>query len=276
MIAFLITAFSSGWSRPSCAGDGTNQTTAILAGSSASAPKDHPATTKEDLGYDIFAGKTNKIARVHSASAAWVYVIYQGGLGGRKIPRQDLPPELQAQFSYDPIKAADYQKRQAAVVAQQWALAAQQATKARTISGDAAVARLLAQEQGVQQEIENFRIQDVELTKTIERLENLGRYKAAATPKEERQVVRDRMVELKALRDQIQEQMDALPKSKATFDAEVARLQKRDNELQKEIENLRSLPGGHGRDSKAYELQAEQKAVRQRLEALRAQGCRTP
>jgi hypothetical protein len=76
------------------------------------------------------------------------------------------------------------------------------------------------------------------------------------------------MVQLKAQRDQIQAQRDALPKSKETSDAEIAKLQKRDAELQKEIENLKSLPGGHGRLDKASELAAEQKALRHRLEQM--------
>ena len=249
--------------------------TGVAAGSSGLAAKDAPPAAKEDLGYDIVAGKTNKIARVHSASPTWVYVIYEGGNGGRKIPRQNLPAELQAKYPYDPAKAADYQKRLGAAADQQSALTAQQAAKARTIAGDAANARLLAQEQAIQQEIENLQNQDVELTKNIERLENLRRWKAAAQPKEARQTVRDRMVQLKAQRDQIQAQRDALPKSKETCEAEIAKLQKRDAELQKEIENLKSLPRGHGRLSKASELQAEQKALRGRIQKLKA-ACPTP
>ena len=79
----------------------------------------------DDFGYDFREGKTNKIARVYSVTPTHVQVIYEGGQGGRNIPRQSLPPALQSKYPYDAEKAAEYQRQQAEAAAHQ--VAAQQA-----------------------------------------------------------------------------------------------------------------------------------------------------
>src|SRR4051794_19270642 len=86
-----------------------------IPGCQAAEPAGKSGESQENLGYDIYEGKTNKIARVHSANAVSVLVIYEGNTGGRKIPRQDLPPELQAKYPYDPAKAAEVQQQQSAL-----------------------------------------------------------------------------------------------------------------------------------------------------------------
>ncbi|HMP82026.1 MAG TPA: hypothetical protein PKA41_04885 [Verrucomicrobiota bacterium] len=69
----------------------------------------------EDLGWDLHEGKSNKIARVYSVTPAYVQVIYDGGKGGRKIPRNDLPPQLRARYPYDAPRAAEYQAQKAEI-----------------------------------------------------------------------------------------------------------------------------------------------------------------
>ncbi len=73
-----------------------------------------PAIHK-DLGCDIHDGKTNKIARVLNADPLNVYVLYEGGKGGRKISRLELPPQLAATYPYEPDKAAAFLEQQARV-----------------------------------------------------------------------------------------------------------------------------------------------------------------
>ena len=76
-------------------------------------------TPPEDLGYDVFEGKTNKIARVYAVTPTHLQVLHEGGKSGRKIPRQELPPELAAQYPYNAAKAAGYQQQQMDIAARQ-------------------------------------------------------------------------------------------------------------------------------------------------------------
>lgn len=62
---------------------------------------------KEDFGYDVHNGVTNKIARIATVDPRYIWVVYEDGVSGRKIPRSELPPQLQARFPYDPKKAAE-------------------------------------------------------------------------------------------------------------------------------------------------------------------------
>jgi len=64
-----------------------------------------PVAPKEDLGYDIVDGKTNKIDRVVQADPRFVWVLYENDSGTRRIPRDELPPTLAAKYPYDPKKA---------------------------------------------------------------------------------------------------------------------------------------------------------------------------
>jgi hypothetical protein len=90
-----------------------------------------PAETRnaqqEDLGFDVFEGKTNRIARVAKVDPRFVWVVYEDSKTGRKIPRAELPPQLQAKYPYDPQKAvasinAHAQEAQAEAAAQKTAL----------------------------------------------------------------------------------------------------------------------------------------------------------
>lgn len=65
----------------------------------------------EDLGHDLFNGKTNKIARVIEATPTHVRVRYENG-GERNIPRLDLNSPLKERYHYDAQAAADYLKKQ--------------------------------------------------------------------------------------------------------------------------------------------------------------------
>ena len=65
-------------------------------------------TVQEDLGCIVIEGKTNRIVSVNSADPVSVFVIYESeecGKGGRKIPRQELPPQLQEGVSPLPGKS---------------------------------------------------------------------------------------------------------------------------------------------------------------------------
>ena len=75
-------------------------------------PEAQSAVT-EDLGYDFYDGKSNKIARVFNATPVAVQVIYEGNKGSRNIPRDNLPPQLKAKYPYDADAAAQFMKNQA-------------------------------------------------------------------------------------------------------------------------------------------------------------------
>jgi hypothetical protein len=95
-----------------------------------------------------------------------VYVLYESadcGRGGRKVSRQELPPQLQAKYPYDAAKAAEYRKQQADKAAEQAALAAQQAARARASAREA----LRQKEREILAQIDSLDKQDFELQKQV-------------------------------------------------------------------------------------------------------------
>jgi hypothetical protein len=115
----------------------------------------------EDLGLDFYNGKAYKITTVVSVTPTHVQVRYDGNFGGRKIPRIDLPPQLEAKYPYDSEKAAEYVARQSAIAIQQ--AAAQQAALQETYR---------RREQAVDAEIEKLVNQDVRLQSEVNLLEH--------------------------------------------------------------------------------------------------------
>lgn len=72
----------------------------------------------EDLGVDVYQGQTRKIARIADANPLFVTVMFEGG-GGRRIPLQELPPQLKTKYPYDADKADEYEVREARKAAEQ-------------------------------------------------------------------------------------------------------------------------------------------------------------
>lgn len=69
-----------------------------------------PAVQQEYLGYDVVDGKSNKISRIYRATPSYVWVIYDGGTGARKIPRSELQSPLKERYPYDRQEAAAFDK----------------------------------------------------------------------------------------------------------------------------------------------------------------------
>jgi hypothetical protein len=172
---------------------------------SAAAPTKQPQpAVQEDLGCVVIDGKTNRVVSVNSADPVSVHVIYEcadGARGGRKIPRQELPPQLQAKYPYDADKAADYRKQQADQAVEQAALAARQAAKARA----ATVEGLRQQEKQILAQIDRWQRRDVELQKEKKILNGLppgnGRRVRAKQINNEQQSIREQN---KRLNDQLE------------------------------------------------------------------------
>ena len=158
-------------------------------------------TATENLGFDLVDGKSNKIARVHSMTPVSVFVIYEGGKAGRKIPRQELSPELRSKYPYDAAKAAEYQRQQAEAVASQ--VAAQQAAQ-----------RVMAQsrENAIKAEIEKLEAEDRRLQGPIELYAGMapgnGRKKHLADLRNERQHGRERILKLEEQLKMLQTRRD--------------------------------------------------------------------
>jgi hypothetical protein len=91
-----------------------------------------------------------------------VYVIYEGDTGGRRIPRQELPPELRGRYPYNAAKAADYRKQQADKSTQEAISAAERNARLRE-----------AIERGILDQIEALTKQDVGLQKEKKILKSL-------------------------------------------------------------------------------------------------------
>jgi hypothetical protein len=106
----------------------------------------------EDLGWDFYNARTNKIGRIHSVTPTHVWVIYEDGKCGRNIPRMELESPLKERYPYDPAKAADFT---AALQARQ----AQQRTAANT--------SLLRQENALQSKIDGKNAELTALQKEI-------------------------------------------------------------------------------------------------------------
>jgi hypothetical protein len=171
-------------------------------------------TVQEDLGCVVINGKTNRIVRVHSADPVSVFVIYEsddGGKGGVKIPRQELPPQLQAKYPYDADKAADYRKQQADQAVEQAALAARQAANARA----ATVEGLRQQEKEILAQIDRWQRRDVELQEEKQILNRLppghGRRLRAKQISNEQQGIRGHIAQLRDQVERIRAQIAGAP-----------------------------------------------------------------
>jgi hypothetical protein len=140
------------------------QTAGALPDSAKIPANQSPSAVQEDLGFIVIDGRTNKVVSVISDNPIEVYVRYESadrGQGARKIPRQELPPQLRVKYPYDATKAAEYRKQQADQATEQAALAAQQATKARAAAREA----LRQREREILAQIDSFNKQDFELQK---------------------------------------------------------------------------------------------------------------
>lgn len=165
---------------------------------------------RDGLGCIVIDGKTNKIVRVQSADPVSVFVIYESedcGKGGRKIPRQELPPQLQAKYPYDAAKAAEYRKQQADLAAEQAALSVQQAARAR-----AAVREVLRQkEREVLAQIDSWNKRDVELQKEKNILNSMpaggGRRLKAKQISGQQEIIRQHIDRLNQQVDEIRAQI---------------------------------------------------------------------
>src|SRR5438128_69357 len=103
---FLITSvlavcLAPVWTLPSLAGDTPNAVSPAARPPISATAAETQEATKEDLGFDIANGKTNKISGVYKVDPIAIGVIYEARSGSRMIPRQDLNPELAARFPYD-------------------------------------------------------------------------------------------------------------------------------------------------------------------------------
>ena len=170
---------------------------------SAETPENNPPA-REDLGCDVVDGVTNRILRVSSVNPVSVYVLYEGGNRGRWILRQDLPPQLKAKYAYDPAKAAEYQKRQIE-------LAAQQAVAQQTAQREAIHQR----ENEILAEIATLEKRDTEDQREKNILLSLppgnGRRVQAAHISTDQQNIRERIQQLRTLLQQVRAQKDSVP-----------------------------------------------------------------
>jgi hypothetical protein len=169
---------------------------------------------QEDLGFVVIDGRTNKIVRVHSADPASVFVLYESeecGKGGRKIPRQELPPQLQAKYPYDAAKAAAYRKLQADRAAEQAAMSVQQATRIRAAAKEVSSQK----EREIRVQIDSLNKRDVELQKEKNILNNLpagnGRRLRAKQIAAEQEGIRRQIDQLREQADQIRIQIAGTP-----------------------------------------------------------------
>ena len=168
----------------------------------------------EDLGCVVIDGRTNKLVCVRSADPVSVFVIYEsedGGKGGRKIPRQELPPQLQAKYPYDAAKAAEYRKQQADAAAEQAALSAQQAARARAAAREV----LRQKEREILAQIDSWNKRDVELQKQKGILDSLppgnGRRVRSRHISDEQQGIREHIAQLRKQVEQIRVQIAGTP-----------------------------------------------------------------
>jgi hypothetical protein len=169
---------------------------------------------QEDLGCVVIDGKTNKIVCVRSADPVSVFVLYESeecGKGGRKIPRQELPPQLQAKYPYDAAKAAEYRKQLADAAVEQAALSVQQAARMR-----AAAKEVLGQkERGILAQIDSWHKWDVELQKEKNILDSLpagnGRRVRSRHISDEQQSIREQIAQLRKQVEQIRVQIAGTP-----------------------------------------------------------------
>lgn len=156
------------------------------------------ATEAAGLGYDVFEGKTNKIARVFKADAVSVYVIYEGDKGGRNIPRSELPPGLAARYPYDADQAAALVEKQA------------KETAARK---DRARATLQKHEQELRSQITRLEKQTSENRAEMNILQKggkgNGRRVRHTALKDDQQAIKERILVLRKQLEQVQTQLSA-------------------------------------------------------------------
>ena len=158
----------------------------------------------DNLGYDVVDDKTNKIGRIYKVTPSYVWVIYDRDTGGRKIPRQELPPELKVRFPYDAAQAAEYQK-------QQFELAARQ------VAAQAAAARQAARlrEREIENEIAMLKVQDTEIQKEAGILKSLGggngRRVKLGHLRDQQQAIRERVLGLRSQLEQLRALRDRSP-----------------------------------------------------------------
>jgi hypothetical protein len=163
-----------------------------------------PTAANDDLGSDFYNGKAYKIVSVVAVTPTHVQVRYDGNFGGRKIPRMDLSPQLAAKYPYDAAKAAEYQKQQAELIAQQQAAqraAARAALEQRERTITAEIARLEEEERN----LTNKQTINKSLTRG-ERRRNKVADNAA-----EREKIADRIASLRKQLVTIRAQKDSLP-----------------------------------------------------------------
>jgi hypothetical protein len=182
------------------------QPTAAAPESASASTRESQPPAQEDLGCVVIDGKTSKIICVRSADPVSVFVIYEsdaGGKGGRKIPRQELPPQLQAKYPYDAAKAAEYRKQQADQAAEQAALSVQQAAGARAAARDV----LRQKEREFLAQIDSWNKRDVELQKEKNILNSLppgnGRRVRSKHISDEQQGIREHIAQLRKQVEQI-------------------------------------------------------------------------
>jgi hypothetical protein len=188
---------------------------------SAAAPESATTPTRqlqprvqEDLGCVVIDGKTNRIVSVNSADPVSAFVIYEsedGGRGGRKIPLQELPPQLQVKYPFDAAKAAEYRKQQADAAAEQAAAAVQQAARKRAAANEV----LRQKEQEILAQIDSKNKRDVELQKEANRLKSLppgnGRRVRLKQISNEQQGIRESIDKLNEQVKQIRAQIAGTP-----------------------------------------------------------------
>jgi hypothetical protein len=190
------------------------QSTAAVLESATPPPSQSQPPVQEDLGVVLIDGRTNKIIHVRTADPVSVLVIYEneeGSKGGRKIPRQELPPQLQAKYPYDAAKAAEYRKQQAAAAAEQAALSVQQEAKRCAAAREA----LRLKEREIRAQMDSLNKQDVELQKEKNTLDRLpagnGRRVRSRHISDEQQGIREHIDQLRKQVEQIRAQIAGTP-----------------------------------------------------------------
>ena|SRR5882724_4955817 len=173
-----------------------------------------PGATQEDLGYDSFDGKTNKIASVYKENPVSVGVIYEARSGSRMIPRQDLNPQLAARFPYDGQAAEAFLKKQAAEKARDAALGAELAARQQAAVRSVLQDNLKKREQQIQAEISATQTKNLELHKEIARWRSLprgnGRHALAKQLEQQVQSNNDHLVELNRQLDEVRTRRDKM------------------------------------------------------------------
>ena len=190
------------------------QPTAAVSESATTPPSKSQPPVKEDLGVVVIDAKTNKIIHVRTADPVSVLVIYEneeGAKGGRKIPRQDLPPQLQAKYPYDAAKTTEYRKQQADLAAEQAAFSVQQAARIRAATKEV----LRQKEREIRAQMDFLNKQDVELQKEKNTLDRLpagnGRRVRSRHISDEQQGIREHIAELRKQVEQIRVQSAGTP-----------------------------------------------------------------